>query len=152
MCHRINNSIAVDYHTNPKAQVGRKYTTIDAPIISWIKIGHTSLVTFILPRILSAELNFTLYVSSNFTSYVSWNQFIMPSVKMAHDVTDGASFSTTTGESNLQFFTRAGRRRWQWQWQWQWNNLYCQVTYRSCTKDLSKEQKWHTSGDTNELR
>ena len=29
---------------------------------------------------------------------------------------------------------------WQWQWQWQWNNLYCQVTYKSCTESYDKDK------------
>ena len=33
--------------------------------------------------------------------------------------------------------------KWQWQWQWQWNNLYCQVTYRSCTKERSGRNNIH---------
>ena len=27
-----------------------------------------------------------------------------------------------------------------WQWQWQWNNLYCQVTYKSCTESYDKNK------------
>ena len=30
--------------------------------------------------------------------------------------------------------------QWQWQWQWQWNNLYCQVTYKSCTESYDKDK------------
>ena len=27
-----------------------------------------------------------------------------------------------------------------WQWQWQWNNLYCQVTYKSCTESYDENK------------
>ena len=82
----------------------------------------------------------TLYIARTTVSFAGPSAYVGEHLnaklrKMFYVDSTTSIISPTTGIKILMMV-------WQWQWQWQWNNLYCQVTYRSCTKDLSKEQKW----------